>query len=350
MKNDSKHQTQANTTNTVSRRDALRLLGMGGLAVGGASLLSPVGFAQSVAAPTTAVAGHYRQKIGELEVFVLLDGTLNFPIQAYGITSSVGQIGLALNQNFLPVGATVTTNMNSLLIKSPQGIVLIDAGTGGRGGPSNGGQLLANLASIGIQPEDVNVVIMSHLHPDHIGGLFNGGAASVATGLVFKNAEHVITKREALSIQNPNPALQARPANVQAFFATVLKSYTATLEGKVKFVAPGDQVIPGVEILDAPGHTPGHIAVRISSGKDQMIHLVDTAAHHVLGFQPEFRLLFDEDPATAAATRAKLFDQIATDRTLVLGYHYPWPGLGHIRKTTTGYEWVHGVWDWAANS
>jgi glyoxylase-like metal-dependent hydrolase (beta-lactamase superfamily II) len=349
MKNDSKHQTQA--TNTVSRRDALRLLGLGGLAAsGGASLLAPVSFAQNLAAPTTAVAGHYRQKIGELDVFVLLDGTINFPIQAYGITSSVGQIGLALNQNFLPVGATVTTNMNSLLIKSPQGIVLIDAGTGGKGGPANGGQLVANLASIGIKPEDVNVVIMSHLHPDHIGGLFNTGAATVASQLVFSKAEHVIAKREAASIQNPNPALQTRPANVQAFFATVLKSYVATLEGKVRFVAPGDQVIPGVEIVDAPGHTPGHIAVRISSGKDQMIHLVDTAAHHVLGFQPEFRLLFDEDPSIAAATRAKLFDQIATDRTLMLGYHFPWPGLGHIRKTTTGYEWVAAVWDWAANS
>jgi glyoxylase-like metal-dependent hydrolase (beta-lactamase superfamily II) len=356
MKNDTA-QNQDSTeqsSNGISRRNALRLLGVSGLA-GGLTMLGQNGLAQTGGTTSpivpASIPGHYRLKIGELEVFVLFDGTLNFPTQAYGVNGPVERINTALAANFLPVGPTVMTAMNGLLIKSPKGIVLIDAGTGGKGGAADGGRILANLAAIGVKPEDVNAVIISHLHPDHIGGLFVGGAGSVASQIVFRRAEHLITRREHATLANPSAAAQNRPASVRPFFDIVLQSFRATLDGRALFVAPGDQIIPGVEIIDAPGHTPGHIAVRISSGGQQMIHLVDSVVHHVLGFNPELRILFDEDPATASATRAKLFDQIATDRTLVMGYHFPWPGLAHIRRTSSGgYEWVPTVWDWAAQN
>jgi glyoxylase-like metal-dependent hydrolase (beta-lactamase superfamily II) len=341
------------TPNSISRRNALRLLGVSGLA-GGLTLLGQNGLAQtgrtSSLITSASIPGHYRLNIGTLEVFVLFDGTLSFPTQAYGVNGPVERINTLLAANYLPVGPTVTTAMNGLLIKSPQGIVLIDAGTGGQGGAADGGRLVASLASVGVKPEEVNAVIISHLHPDHIGGLFVGGAGSVASQIVFRRAEHLLTKREHATLQNPSAAAQNRPANVRPFFDIVLQSFRATLDGRARFVAPGDQIIPGVEIVDAPGHTPGHIAVRISSGGEQMIHLVDSVVHHVLGFNQELRLLFDEDPATASATRAKLFDQIATDRALVMGYHFPWPGLAHIRRTSSGYEWVPTVWDWAAQN
>jgi glyoxylase-like metal-dependent hydrolase (beta-lactamase superfamily II) len=354
MKNARSASTSSTSSSTslsagdLSRRSALRLLGMGGLAVGGLSLLGSAAQAQGV--NSAPIPGHYKIKIGSLEVYVLLDGTLTFPTQAYGINVPLERIGTLLEANYLPVGPTISNALNGLLIKSPQGIVLVDAGTGGKGGPADGGRLVQNLAALGIAPQDVNVVIMSHLHPDHIGGLFMGGAATVSSQLVFRKAEHVITRREWDTLQNPSPGALARPAQVKPFFDTVLRSCATALEGKVRFVAPGDQIIPGVEIVDAPGHTLGHLAVRISSGNDQMIHLVDTVVHHILGFQPDLRLLFDEDPVGAAATRAKLFDQITTDRTLVVGYHFPWPGLAHIRKTATGYEYVPAVWDWAAQN
>jgi glyoxylase-like metal-dependent hydrolase (beta-lactamase superfamily II) len=343
----------ASSVSDISRRSALRLLGMGGLAVGGLSVLGSSLAQAQVVNPVVnpaAIPGHYKIKIGSLEVYVLFDGTLTFPAQAYGINVPLERIEKLLNANYLPVGPTITNALNGLLIKSPQGIVLVDAGAGGKGGPANGGRMVQNLAALGISPDDVNVVIMSHLHPDHIGGLFVGGAATVSSQLVFRKAEHVITKREWDTIQNPSPGSQLRPAQAKPFFDTVLRSCTNTLEGKVRFVTGGDQIIPGVEIVDAPGHTLGHIAVRISSGNEQMIHMVDTVVHHILGFQSDIRILFDEDPVGAAATRAKLFDQVATDRTLVMGYHFPWPGLAHIRKTAAGYESVPAVWDWAAQN
>lgn len=351
MKNDAE---KNQTANGISRRNALRLLGVSGLA-GGLTMLGQNGLAQtggttSPIAPAS-IPGHYRLKIGALEVFVLFDGTLNFPTQAYGVNGPVERINTLLAANYLPVGPTVMTAMNGLLIKSPQGIVLIDAGTGGKGGAADGGRLTANLAAIGVKPEDVNAVIISHLHPDHIGGLFVGGAGSVASQIVFRRAEHLITRREHATLASPSAGAQNRPANVRPFFDIVLQSFRATLDGRALFVAPGDQIIPGVEIIDAPGHTPGHIAVRISSGGQQMIHLVDSVVHHVLGFNQGLRILFDDDAAVASATRAKLFDQIATDRTLVMGYHFPWPGLAHIRRTANGaYEWVPTVWDWAAQN
>ena len=339
------HRTTHPDQSRLSRRHALRLLGISGLSLSFAPSLAKSG----MAAPS-GLAGHYRQQIGALEVYILFDGTLTFPKQAYGVNGPTDRIDRILNANFLPVGPTISIPMNCVVIKSPQGIVLIDAGTGGKGGVADGGRLVANLEQIGIKPEDVNAVIVTHLHPDHIGGLFVGGAATVSNQLVFRRAEHVITKTEWNSLANPGPAIQNRPANIRPFFDTALESFRATLNGRVRFVAPGDQVIPGVEIVDAPGHTVGHVAVRISSGNQQLLHLVDAVAHHVLGFAPELRLLFDEDATIAASTRTRLFDQVATERTLVMGYHFPWPGLAHIRKTPSGFEWVPTVWDWAAQN
>ena len=99
------------------------------------------------------------------------------------------------------------------------------------------------------------------------------------------------------------------------------------------------------------GYTSAEKAPHLWGGFAQYLYLPwNSVVHHVLGFNPELRILFDEDPATASATRAKLFDQIATDRTPVMGYHFPWPGLAHIRRTASGYEWVPTVWDWAAQN
>jgi glyoxylase-like metal-dependent hydrolase (beta-lactamase superfamily II) len=334
----------------LSRRNALRLLGMSGLALGGISQLTPSILGQSTNPTPSETTGHYRVKLGELELFVIYEGTVTFPTQAYGINVPVTRIGQLLNDNFLTVGPTLSQPLNCLVIKTPQGNVLVDAGTGGKAGVADGGRLLSNLAAIGMKPSDISHVIISHLHPDHIGGLFEGGAATFSNQRVFKNAEHVITKREWDTIDNPSPGAKIRPAAIQPFFETVLKSAKASLTGKIKFVEAGDQILPGIEIISTPGHTAGHIAVKITSGNQQLIHLVDSVTHHVLGFAPDLRLLFDEDASLAATTRAKILDQVATDRTLVMGYHFPWPGLAYIRKSSTGYEWRPTVWDWAAQT
>ncbi len=113
-------------------------------------------------------------------------------------------------------------------------------------------------------------------------------------------------------------------------------------------MSPGQKILEGsVEIVGAPGHTPGHIAVQIVSGKECLLHLADTVHHYVLMFaHPEWTSAFDSDPQMAAATRKKVFERAASDRTRVLGYHLPFPGIGHVRAAKEGFEWIPEPWAW----
>jgi glyoxylase-like metal-dependent hydrolase (beta-lactamase superfamily II) len=333
----------------LTRRNALRTLAAAALAV---PAVTPRAFADAAPPPPAADAkppvhgaGFYRLRIGEIEAMILSDGTLNiqpaYPTLAPQAPEA--DVAAALSGSFLPTDR-VTAHINSLLVKFKSDTVLIDSGGGGLVGPDCG-RLAANLLAAGVAPAQVTAVVLTHAHPDHFGGLLDAAGQRV-----FPNASYFVGAKEVEFWTSPTPDLSRSPLD-EAFKATLVAAARRVLDSlkdHLHLVKPGDTILGGLDLVDGAGHTPGHLVARISSGGGQFMNIADLAHHHVLMFEhPEWSPAFDVDPQQAVQTRRRLFDQIAADRVRVLGYHLPFPGLGHIRRQGGGYEWVPEPWSWS---
>lgn len=327
----------------LSRRDALRFLGLAGTT----ALLAPKLFsatepAASVKLPPASLngpqPGFHRFSIGAFEALALNDGGFAPPVaeSPLGVGEQREAIVAGLRDAFLPTDKTQIP-FNVLLIRTDSDLLMIDAGCGSMFGPA-GGRLVANLAAAGVKPEQITGIILTHAHGDHFGGLLDANKEPV-----FKNAHHFINRKEHAFWTGASPDLSAQPMSEEARkgFIAGAQSCLNALKDRWQFIAPGEKLMEGVEIIDAPGHTPGHIALLFSSGSDQLLHFVDAAHHHALSFaHPEWKLAFDTQPPVATATRRKLFDRAAADRLRVFGGHMPFPSLGHIRSVGDHYEFV----------
>ncbi|ADV67182.1 MBL fold metallo-hydrolase [Deinococcus maricopensis] len=305
-----------------SRRDTLKLLGAAGL-IAAASPLAGAQSATASSAPTAPARtnpGFYTLPVGAYRAIVLSDGQ-SAPGPAlpnWGANPELqDQFVAALRENFLDP-AQYINNFNPMLIDTGNERVLIDTGRG-----ATQGRLLANLAAAGYAPADITTVFLTHGHGDHIGGVTTSGA------LTFPNARLVMGETEFnswASQAQPNAAVQAN---------------LIALKDRFTLVGEGASIVPGVTTVPAYGHTPGHLAVHVDNGGASLLHLADAGGHYVLSFQfPGQYLGFDMDKAQAAATRARLFDQLATDRTMVVGYHFAWPGVGYVQRAGNAYRYV----------
>ena len=341
----------SSTGSALTRREALRRLGWGGAV---ALLASSGGLraAESVVAPApTALGlagqpGFYRFKIGAIEALALNDGGFEVPVDqspfAAGVADGPAQIAESLRAAFLS-SVRVQVPFNVLLVRLGSGWVLIDSGAGGAFGPA-GGKLVAQLAAAGVRPEQISAVFISHAHGDHIGGLLD----PVSQQPVFKNATHYIGRREFEFWMGLSPDLGQLPLGAEAAKGLIAGAQTTlgALKGRWQLIAPGEKLIDGLEILDTPGHTAGHLAFLVSSGDDQLLHFVDAAHHHALTFaHPEWAFAYDSQPSVAVASRRALFDRAAADRLRLFGAHMPFPALGHVRSIGGGrYEHVLEPW------
>lgn len=201
----------------------------------------------------------------------------------------------------------------------------------GPGGRAQGmGRLIEGLTAGGYTPEDVTVVVLTHLHGDHIGGLMEDG------GPAFPNARYVTGQ-----IEYDFWTDTARVGtSAEGGHKSVLEK-VKPLADKMTFIGDGAEVVSGITGMAAFGHTPGHMIFNVESDGRRLILAADTANHYVLSLQrPEWEVRFDMDKAAAAATRKKVFDMIATDRVAFLGYHMPFPSVGYAEKLDTGYRFV----------
>lgn len=334
-----------------SRRAALKMFGGAGLAVAAGGFLAASD--SKVAAQTSNVqsnptqgAGFYKFKVGALECFLISDGTFVAPVlPAFAVNAPRAEAENVLRNSFLPIDRAAV-HVNALLVKTNNKIVLIDTGNGAGGAPSSG-LLKANLQRAGIAPETVTDVVFTHAHPDHA-----GGNVDAAGKLNYPNARYHIAQAEWETWTGKNVSIgktQVDAATAKAFIEITQRNLNA-VKDRVSLFKPGAEIVTGVASVAAAGHTPGHTAFLISSGSESLLHAGDFAHHFVLQLQnPDWYVAFDYDPQQAVAARKRLLDRAAADRTLIVGSHIPFPGVGNIRARTAArnsFEWVPVVWQW----
>jgi glyoxylase-like metal-dependent hydrolase (beta-lactamase superfamily II) len=316
--------------NRINRLFRLTALGAA-LAFGAALVAAPT--AASAAAPQvrTQAPGFYRAMLGDFEITALSDGTIDLDV-AKLLAEPAPKTDAALSKGF--VKGPVETSVNAYLVNTGTKLVLVDAGAGALFGPTLG-KLLASLQAAGYKPEQVDDILITHMHPDHVGGLSTNGQR------VFPNATLHADKRDSdfwLSQAN----LDQAPASSKGFFQGAMASvnpYVAA--GKYQpFEADGEPV-PGIRTLASIGHTAGHTSYVVESKGQQLLVIGDLI--HVASVQfadPGVTISFDSDAKAAAASRDKVFKLAARDGALVGAAHLQFPGLGHLRAAGKAWQWV----------
>ncbi len=282
--------------------------------------------------PTT-----YRFKLGGFEVATIMDSygirpglTPSFGGEAHAdeVRAMAKANGISDDKYFHP--------FTPMLVNTGKELVLFDTGNGvlsqeneqlkGRLPPGN---LVARMGELGYKPEDVDVVVITHGHPDHIGGLVAGGQP------VFPNARYVFGAAEYDFWNKGENVREARKFN-----RVLYMKYAAPLANSATMIKPGDVVVPGITAVDAAGHSPGLMAFLIESEGKRMLNWADTCNHYVVAIQrPDIPLDVDDDKEKAVATRKRILEMVSKEGLLVAGYHMPFPGLGYIDKTADGYRW-----------
>jgi glyoxylase-like metal-dependent hydrolase (beta-lactamase superfamily II) len=277
--------------------------------------------------------GFYRVMLGRFEVTALSDGTMpGFDVQKLLTNNSVEATGLALEREFLT--GKVEGSSNAYLINTGSKLVLIDTGAGRLFGPTLG-RLPENLRASGYRAEQVDAVIITHMHPDHVGGLMAAGR------MAFPNATIHADRREAafwLSQTN----LDAAPEANKDFFKGAMASVNPYVQaGKFKPFDGASELVPGIRVQPAPGHTAGHSFVVVESDAQKLVLWGDLIHAAAVQFpHPEVTIAFDGDPQAAATQRWKAFAEAAREGYLIGAAHISFPGLGRVRPDGAAYRWV----------
>ncbi|MBB1249237.1 MBL fold metallo-hydrolase [Rhizobium sp. G21] len=284
-------------------------------------------------------SGHYRVRIGDISATVLSDGVIEGPPRVYASDAPEAALQEVLRRAFLP-SDRMTLNLNTLLIETGGRRILIEAGAGKTMGP-NGGRLFENLAAIGLGPADIDGVVISHTHPDHVGNL-----RAADGGRAFPNATVFAPKADWDFFVRTDPDLSYMPTpeEFRLRFARNIKTSFEPVMDHVELYEAGAEIAPGLTTIVASGHTPGMAAFLVHSGKEQLLLTADLAYHPVVNIDRPWLPGPDRDKETALASRRRIFDRAAADRIPVLGFHFPFPGIGHMLKTDGGYAWAPANW------
>jgi glyoxylase-like metal-dependent hydrolase (beta-lactamase superfamily II) len=283
--------------------------------------------------------GHYRFRVGDIAATVLSDGNIEGPPRVYASNAGEVELEEALRQAFLPTDH-LQLNLNTLLIETGGRRVLLEAGAGSMMGP-HGGRIVENLAAIGLSPNDIDAIVISHTHPDHVGNIRNA-----AGGKAFPRATVFVPKAdwEFFVMSDPDLSYMPVPEEFRQRFAANIKRSLEPVMNDVELYEAGAEIVPGLTTIEATGHSPGMSVFLVHSGDDQLLLTSDLAYHPVVNVDRPWLPGPDRDKETALVSRRRIFDRAAADRVPVLGFHYPFPGLGHMLKTDGGYAWVPANW------
>lgn len=294
--------------------------------------------AATVAVPTRQVPGVYHRKVGDIVVTCVSDGYLD---GSMAVIQNIApeEAARMLREAFRPVPRR--TAVNTFLIHSGGRLALVDTGCG-NAMAATGGRLRENLAAVGVPPEAIDTVLLTHMHPDHSNGL-----ADEAGNRLFPNAELVLHAAELAFWHDDAAMARADETSRQRNFQAA-RDQAAPYRDRTRTFT-GGEVFPGVTAMPFPGHTPGHTGYMIASGGETLLIWGDII--HVPEIQiprPEVTMAFDIDPRQAEATRRRVFDMVATDRLAFAGMHMHFPGLGHLlRRDGGGYAVLPEAWSGA---
>jgi glyoxylase-like metal-dependent hydrolase (beta-lactamase superfamily II) len=291
--------------------------------------------------------GFYRFKIGDFRATVISDGYGPIPVRPIFVTNaSEAELAPVLQANFMSPVIQVTNNI--LVVDTGRERILVDTGFGEKIGPPFGSfpGLEANLRRAEILSESIDLVVISHGHLDHIGGLVtkSGALAFPKAQFVFVDAEWSYWtgsryESDVNSSPMPDPFKQAT--------IRVARENLPVVAGRSRFVKPGGEITSGVHYIEAPGHSPVHASILFTSGKEQFMHMGDIAHNPVTSLQhPDWTPIFDYDPAQAIKSRKAILDRLATDGVMAMGYHFPFPAIGHVVRRDTSYRWEAAQWTW----
>ncbi|TPG66168.1 MBL fold metallo-hydrolase [Hymenobacter nivis] len=280
----------------------------------------------------SGTAPAYPFAVGAIQGCIISDGQLDLgtPEKVFlGETKqSVEQV---LASNFLPT-EQIVVDQNILFFSLGNTNVLVETGVGSFTGFGQGaGKLVQNLIAAGIEPAQINAILCSHPHPDHVGGLCQADGRPTFPNASIYLAEHDFHywTDEALLDSWAAAAIRVARANL------------LPLRERLIFIRDGEEFLPGVMAHFTPGHTAEHICFELRAGTDALFLLGDLAHHAVLSLEnPLLTFAADLEPATAAKTRTRVLSTLAAEQTRVLGYHFPWPGLGHIAKQGAGFRFI----------
>jgi len=291
-----------------------------------------------VQVPNTQIPGVYHRRIGDIIVTSLSDGYLDGTVEVM--------------QNIAPTDATQMltdrfrpgrrTSVNCYLIYSAGRLALIETGSGDYLLPT-AGKLQQNLKAAGVDPADIDTVMLTHMHPDHSAGLTDPKTGQK----FFPNAELVVHENEPKHWRD-DAAMSRADERARTLYFQCAREQIAPYHNQMRTFTGAAEVFPGVTSMPLPGHTPGHSGYRIASGDKSLLIWGDII--HVPEVQvprPEVTMVFDTDPRQAAATRKRTFDSVATDRQLIAGMHVHFPGFAHLVKQGDGYLLLPEPWDQA---
>jgi glyoxylase-like metal-dependent hydrolase (beta-lactamase superfamily II) len=284
---------------------------------------------------TKQAPGFYRMKVGEIEMTAIIDGSIELGLSMFPKADKPEAEHLLEDAGRPKAGAPAA--INAFVLNAGDKLVLLDTGCGAFFGPQ-AGNLGDNLRASGYDPAAIDIVLLTHMHPDHIGGMVGNDGKPV-----FPNAQVQVSEAD-FKYWTDESRLSRAPAAAKPFFKFA-RDVAKVYQGRIIQFGNGFEPASGLSMQTAPGHTPGHCMVRLSSGKDQLLIWGDIVHAAALQFpHPDWAISFDVDQGLAVTTRKRVFDEVATDNIPVAGAHLDFPGIGRVGREAGAYTYHPAFW------